>query len=340
MRRAQQGILLAAVLAFSARPSQAEPAPYAERVKFTWHDASPTSCLDPRALAERIERELGRPVFVRANEPPANVELKVEVLVLPADAIELQLELLRDGERMGGRTLHGSAEHCTELFDSSVVVMALLVDAPREADAEPLPRPRSPARASTAAPQSTVHSVRPGRRVTGLEFGAHAVWNSGLLPDSAWGASLDARAALAVWPWLALRLGGAYFPRGEGVTEAGSAELRAATLSFGLSLVRFQSGARVRIEPWLLAGADGVGARGQGFTQNHQGTRWFAATGLGLRGEVRLAAHLALSAEGVAWLALARPRFLYQRLDGSTRELYRPARALASLQLGLVWNFL
>jgi hypothetical protein len=218
--------------------------------------------------------------------------------------------------------------------------MALLVDAPREKEAEPLPPPSLPVRAAPIAAQSTLPPDKPKREVTELKLGANAVLNSGLLPDSAWGLGLVAGLRLPVWPWLGLRLAGGYFPTTERVTEAGTAELSAAALSFGLSPVRFRVGTRIRIEPWIFFGAAGVSAQGQDFSQNYQGTRWIAATGVGLAGELRLTSYLALSGEGIAGLALARPSFLYQSQGGDTRELYRVARVLPALQLGLIWKFL
>src|SRR6478609_3485658 len=114
------------LLALGTRPALAEPSPETERVKLTWHDASSKPCLDPRGLAERVERELGRRIFVRADEPPASIELTVEVSEQGADDLELQLELLQNGERLGGRTLRGSSVHCDALVESSIVVIALL----------------------------------------------------------------------------------------------------------------------------------------------------------------------------------------------------------------------
>jgi hypothetical protein len=325
-----------ALFALAPKLTAAEPV----RVALVWHAPSGgVDCLTPSSLAQRVETQLGHPVFVAPGSPAADVELAVDVSSGGAQGREMQveLELRRRGESLGGRSLQGSADNCTALLDSLVVVVALLVDVPRED--EPKATPIAPAQPAPIPSLVAPPPSAPRRSPKQLSFDAHSTWVSGLEPGLAGGFGLATRFAFAVAPALALRLSADYLPRDRLTTPDGRVSFNAGVLQLGVAPVRLGSPRSFIVEPWVFGTVTAMHARGQGFGNDRAGVRWLAGAGLALRASLPLYGRWALTGGAGLSLALARPQFLYRDASGVEHELQRPDFLLPNADLGASFRF-
>ena len=333
-------LLLVAALCAVSRSGRAQEAAPPVRVALEFQSsATRAACLTPAALGSGVEAQLARPVFVPPGSAEADVTLTVRVIAAGSDAV-VELELIHRGESLGGRTLLGPVERCSALLDSLVVVVALLVDVPRD-ETPPEPAPPAATPASVAPTPPPVVPARPARPLLSeLSLGARASLVSGLLPSGVGALGADAHWAFGFAPWLRLTAGVDVFQdnrvqgRGTSETTFGASDAR-----FGLAPVRLQRGS-LRVEPWAQLAVASLSAEGQGFATNSSGSRWLASTGLSLRAELPLVSRLVLNAGAGLWLNFARPRFLVEDSPGAPRELHRPSSVMPSAELGLSWRFL
>lgn len=323
-----------------SRLARAEVSAEPVRVALDFQSGAPRAvCLTPAALTSAVEAQLARPVFVApASAAEADVTLTVRVVAVGSDTI-VELELIRAGESLGGRTLVGSVERCAGLLDSLIVVVALLVDVPR--DETPTPASPAPAAPSASPRQPPARPVRRPRPVLSeLSLGVRSSLISGLLPRAVGSLGADVRWAFGFAPWLRLTAGADLFQDNRVLgRDRSEVTFGAADARFGFAPVRLQRGA-LRVEPWALLAVSTLSAEGRGFATNSSGARWLASTGLSVRAELPMASRLVLSAGAGIWLNLARPRFLAEDSPGVQRELYRPSRLMPSAELGLAWSFL
>ena len=94
-----------------------------------WRNSTDSSCLDAQALRGDVERHLGRPVFA-TNHPDVGVRVSLERQA--RDRLVVHIAVLRDGHPMGARTLEGSEAACNRLRAELALVVAMLVDIPRD----------------------------------------------------------------------------------------------------------------------------------------------------------------------------------------------------------------
>lgn len=321
------------------RPGQAQTSAETARVALHWSAAPDASaCLQPETVQQRVEAQLGHSVFVTAGVA-SDVTLNVDAQCVES-AIHVELELQRAGESLGNRSLEGNREECAKLVDSLVVVIALLVDVQR-ANAEPArppeaepPKAPSPARATNLRP-----ATAPPRASNHLALNARAMVASGILPSTAFGFGLDARASFALAPTLAWRLGGDYLPRDRVSAQGGQVSASALSWQFGFSPLELTGGSAIHFRPWALASVAMIAARGEGFAESRSGYRWVPALSLSGSVEWRLARRLWLSAEPVLGFALARPSFVYDDPAAGPQTLFQPDFLLFSANLGLTWQF-
>lgn len=320
-------------------PAQARTSVETSRVALLWQaDPAASECLRPEIVQQRVEAQLGHSVFV-AEDAPSDVSLILDAHAL-ASALHVELELQRDGESLGSRSLDGTGDECAKLIDSLVVVIALLVDVPR-----PIEEPARPTSTVRAEATPTVREISPppptaARRVSGhLALNARASVVSGLLPSASFGFGLDARASFGFAPSLAWRLGGDYWPGARVSAQGGEVTASALSWQLGFSPLEIASGASFRFRPWALASATMIAARGEGFAASRSGYRWMPELSVSASVEWRLARHLWLNAEPVLGFALARPSFVYDDPLAGQQTLFRPDFLLPSANLGLTWQF-
>lgn len=311
------------------------------RVALRWNaEPEAAACVQSEPVQQRVEAQLGHAVFV-SEAAAHDVTLSLDAREVHS-ALQVELEMTREGASLGTRSLEGTSAECAKLIDSLVVVIALLVDVPRpKAVATPAPAP--PQAARTVAPPAPARepsrsTPKPGTS-NHLALNAHANLIYGLLPGTAFGFGLDARASFGLAPSFAWRLGGAYWPHDRVAAQGGQVNLSALALEFGFSPLELGQASTFRFRPWLLGSADMLAARGEGFDANRSGYRWLPVLSLSASAEWAISKSLRLSAEPALGFALARPSFLYNDAETGQQQLFRTDFLLFSAQVGLAWRF-
>lgn len=267
-------------LAGRASPAVAQQsvaAPITARLEWDAGTGCPTSDM----LARATELRLNRPVFVTDR---ADVTVRGRVRIDDAGHVRAELELLRsDGDIVGTRELATTSSDCAALGDALPLIVALMVDLPRDHVSLRIPTPPPP---ETPAPSGP--AARPWG--WGLEVGP--TFALGLLPGVHGGARagvelrapelLALRTTIALWAPADVEV-----PIGRSRSWAvlGGA---AACLGALLEIVSFYG----------CAGAD-VGyfeAEGRGFDDNFHDSGLLISTVGAVEGGVRLG--------GAWWIAL------------------------------------
>lgn len=303
--------VLLLALAINAKTASADGPPLAPtRVHLQWSRPVGSTCIGYDALTQRVEELLGRKVF--ASEEHADLRIEGTLQAHGAQwHAALQVEG-RDGVRHGVRELQHHGTDCAALNPQLIIVLATLTEDFRS-------EPSDGSGLALAAGMTA-----------GLESGAlpkTALGGSllvGLRVAEAWRIWLDSSAWLPVTTSHALGHGGSFWAWQSGLTLCH--ELRTSR--------------RVALS---LCGGGQLGAvvgKGHRLEVNRQSERLLAQARAEVAIELGLAASVALRASGGGVLALGRRAFFYERSDGSTAELYRPAPVGLLLRVGLLVDLL
>jgi hypothetical protein len=282
------------------------------RVALEW--TRPAGCIERDALAHDVEKRLHRAAFV----PRAQADLVVEGRVDRTDAgWTARIVLERpDGAAIGTRRIDAAAEACGALDEPLAVVLALLVDMPRD-DPRLQPPPPPP---------------KPWRL-----FGeADARGAAGFLPVP----SVAARVGLeAEPPWLfpleAEAL--AWLPR-EADSAGGRVSLWALGAGLGAAPLAIRAGrfvlrSRAAIEASVLF------ARGERLARTARGRAFEVRATVRETAEVPIGRRFLVRAGAGAGMPFVRRYFYFVDRDGATRVLYRVPPVAAILELGLAVRF-
>lgn len=299
------------------------------------------SCIAARALAESVEKSLGRSVFVSASQGDVLVEARVQPGADTRGWIAVIAVSSSDGNVLGTRELRSNEPSCHALDDQLALVIALLID-PDAAMREPA-APVAPAAPVTPPPAQVV--VRretvlvpvpvpatdpPDPWRAGADIGP--VFALGLLPGFALG--LGARITLdPPWRW-PVQLDGAVWKEAEASEQGGTAKFRLATA--GLSVCPVQVG-KVRSRLMACAGAmvGSLRMQSSGFEVNREQEKLVADVSIVARGVQRVAGPLRVCAGAGVLAALERDRFFVRVSDGSTPEVFRMSPVAAWFELGI-----
>lgn len=341
---------------------------YAARPALHWVRArGAESCIDPIALAQRIEAFTG-PVFVAAAA--AELSLTGEVAT-EGKGFRVRIALSGvDGRVRGERIVRGRESDCRQLDPAIAFIMALtldpslsLSDAPAEvlasfaqevppeesllADLSRQPAPDVPA---AVAPPEPPPSLAPAARATLADSAeqpthraeysvtAGALLLGFVLPGMAPGFQL----ALGVTPlrWLSLSLGFelALGVRPEALPLEGRASFRA--LGFALrACPRLWSSQRFTLRASLGGVVTGVSAQGDDFRVNHKAQLWLPALSAGLLGWLSLPRQVALWSEVAARIRLDNQRFAQLASNGESYTAHRPKSVGLQVALGAGYVF-
>lgn len=295
--------------------------------------AGAQECVTGETLARAVAERLGRDPFVPSG---ADIVARGEVSPLAQGAgWRAELELVTaGGASLGTRTVQTEAEHCSALDESLPLILALMLDVPREqvnraderrrAREAPLPAPRP---TPLALPRS-VHAPRAPWRV---RAGALATGAVGLLPGPALGASVT----FGIEPpsfWLTELDASIWLPR-DAERDGGGARYRLVAL--GLFVCPIAAGSPALRADFCAGQRVGrLEGSGFGFDRNLDHSRLTYAVGARARGWLRVVGPVGLLAGIGAEVPLTRDRFHFVAADGSEPELFRMSPLIGIFELG------
>lgn len=271
--------------------------------------AAPAECIERRALIDRVERQLERPGFVDLED----AELSVVVAIAAVDdghyEAQLELRLRASGEVLGTRGLRSDARDCASLDEPLAVIVAMLLNVPREELA--LPPARSPWEARITARGGFGIGALPGPSVEAeLEVGAtlRDVMSLGVAVGYGW--SDTVRAA-----------------EGQLFVQGGALRLVVAPI--------VTSGEAVELSIPLAAGLGIAYAEASGFAASRGQTVLFFDVSAGLRLGILLTPGLALELGGDLRAIPLPPTFSVRNGDGTLEPLFQALPVAGSFHGGL-----
>jgi hypothetical protein len=291
-------------------------------------------CVTRDALSRAVAERLARDPFVASG---GDIVVRGKVRPLSAESgWSAELELVTsNGALIGTRTLQTEAEHCSALDESLPLVLALMLDVPRdevrradERKAAAAPKPEPPRTTPIALPR-TVHAPREPWRFRAAALATGAV---GLLPEPALGAGVT----LGVEPptfWLTELDATIWLPR-DAEQDGGGARYR--LLAVALHLCPFTiDAAPLRLD--LCAGQrlGRLEASGFGFERNRDQIRLIYDVSVRARGWLELFGPVGLLFGVGAEVPLARDRFYFVAADGRQPELFRMSPLIGVADIGL-----
>jgi hypothetical protein len=238
------------------------------------------------------------------------------------------------GGVLGERELVDAGADCRVVDDELALIVALIIDPDAVMVARAPPPPEAPPAAppsgvtAAVAPPTAEAPARAGRPWR-LAVAGSGIAALGLLPGAALGGRIGATVG-PPWSW-PVELAAALFADGDVARAAGGSRF---------SLIQGSAGVCPSVLPVLtVCGGVALGrlhARGFGFDLNEERIELRVDAGVDARLVIPLGGrfHGFLGLGG--WVALARPRFVYEQGAGGPRaELYRPPPVAGALQLGI-----
>jgi hypothetical protein len=297
-------------------------------------------CVDGRTLAQRVDQELGRPVFTS----PGSAGIFIEAAASRNDAgYAVVLRIFDDqGKPLGSREVRSEKDDCTELSDTLALVLAVMVDPEAVLSTMATEKPAAPPPSTPVSSEAEVaepEQPRASERRSLTEAALFARGNYGSLPNLGVGLGI-AVSTLAI-PYVTLRLEGTGYLDQERSLDATSGGARFRLLLAGLFACPLRAD-KARLGLLACAGIEAGAMQTQAFelepNENDQ-------TDPMVNGAARMSAHVRLFGPVVAALGanLSVPllRTLYEvtRDDGVTAELFEPRAFAIAFDLGLSARF-
>jgi hypothetical protein len=300
------------------------------------------SCPDEAELARAVDRRLGRPAFVSADQAQLTLETSIEPA--PAGGFRARITLVRGDASVGQRELESAEPECAALAEKVSLALALTIDPdaplaepPQEQPAsepEPLPPPLPP----PAAPPPPLAPPPPPAKAEvdpfQIDVEGAAVIATGTVPHLAPGVAMRGRLFLPEFP-VGAEIEGAYFP--DKALESAPGKGADFALAYaGLSLcTRSSRGSPIAVSLCVGADAGVLSAQGYGFDfrQSFNAPVFL----VGARGRVwfRPARGFAVVVGPDLSIPLVRDYFL-TRTPAETDELFRMSAVGFAFELGVV----
>ncbi len=290
--------------------------------------------MDAQALRSAVESRLGRRVFVPRKQADVVVRGRLEV-ARGGDGWTADLALESGaGQPMGKRTLSTHADDCSALDASLALIVALMIDIPREElPAPPTTAPPPPPAAHTTTIQLPRETPAP-RRPWGFEADGRGVGALGLMP----GVALGVGVGVGVEPpgfWFTELDGDLWMTRRVDSSSGGSGS-RFSLQSVSLYLCPLALGSfRLRFRACVGQRVGRLVADGFGFDENRREPRVVYNPGMRARLTVGLVGPLVLGAGLGLEVPLARDRFTATRASGASEELFRMAPVVGTAEVVL-----
>jgi hypothetical protein len=300
-------------------------------------------CLSASDLAARVEKRLGRSVFVPPGAADVAIEGRVELRPNKKGFRMVVRGVRRDGTEIGARELDSARPDCHALDDTVALVVALMIDPEADAPKPPPPAPDPPPPEREIVHERViVHEVErplPPAPPSRLLVDAYAAGTLafGRVPGTAPGLAL------------AVRIGPRNFPVEAALGTIPSGSLRSGDVSAsywlleaGLAIcpaVPLGEGGRIELGGCAGARIGNVRMRGDGFASNAEVDRPLVDASLGPRALVVLAPPVFAIAGVTAVVPFVRQRTTYTASDGSQLLLYERAAVGAEAVIGVGVRF-
>jgi hypothetical protein len=292
-------------------------------------------CMTAEALRQSVAKRLGRDPFVD-GEGDVTLRGRASAEGEPSGwVVELELRT-SSGLPIGTRTLRTEAAHCSALDESLPLVVALMLDVPRDELPRPLPAPPPPVPKSVTPPSpiSVPRETHAPREPWRFQLAVLATGAAGLVP----GIGLGAGVSLGVEPptfWLTELDVAVWLPSDAERPEGGS-RFRLVTVGLALCPLSLDS-APLRLDVCAGQRIGRLSAEGFGFERNREQARLSYALGARARGWLTLAGPLRVGLGAGGEVPLWRDQFVYSAANGQRPSLFRmsPVVGAAEALLGV-----
>ena len=268
-------------------------------VELSWtHAAGAEVCIDRPSVVERVEKTVGRRVFVAAGQGEATLVGRISPRPRGQGWLAV-IEERTSGEMTFRRELAMGASDCRRLDEAIVLVIALMVDSTQSGAPLDVPAPAEPVEVALGPDFALAYGLLPG---AALGFGLA----SDFTVPPLWPIALSTHG----WP-----VSQALSPDGPG------GKLWAWTIGAATCPLL------ARDHAWATYGCVGVtggsiDSSGTGLDVARSTTRAYAQGELRLGARIRIAGPLFAVIEGGAALPFARDTYTYTRSDGSTQQVF------------------
>jgi hypothetical protein len=296
-------------------------------------DESARDCPDAATLAERVNAILNSSV-VRVTEPESS-------------RIWIQLEMNRDlegyraaiqtrGERFGSRVIRDAGQSCSNLAEATAVALAIVLDQPPAAQAQPpapppppnVPAQPAPAQDRTPEKPEDAPAFSPAVALEGgvaLSVLEHPVPTLELSAQGRFGRAFS----------LALGVGAC----GRDQVDIGERRVELSLLQANLrACLNAYSGANGARLAWCAGPLFGMlGGKGENFDENLDQTSLLVAITAGLEARASLAFSFSWLARASLFVPVVRPGFSVEE-DGELASVFEVPRAGGLFSLGFVYG--
>lgn len=326
-----------ALVALAPTPALAQAAPVS--VAFAY-DAAPT-CTSEAAVKRAVEARLARSVFVEQSAD-VSVEVKVEPRDEAGGWVANVTLRAQGGNWLGARELQTPSPRCSDLDEPLSLVLALMVDVPKD---ELPPPPETPVAAPPPAPRILrVPAPQPPtpapraerRRAFHGELGVGGVLGVGLLPDLALGfrGSILLRPP-GFWP---VELGALLYRRAQAQSAGGGSDFDAAGADIAVCPLQVDSGS-LRGLACATQSLGRLNVSGYGFDENQEHSRFYALFGVRARLALGLTSWLAGRVSANVEVPVTRDEFYFTNAEGERERVFRSAPLVGSGELGMELRF-
>jgi hypothetical protein len=345
-----RALLLAALLA-AGRAHAGDPAPRTSSLGWVRLKGAET-CAAPRAVAEAVEKRLGRAVFVAPSRADVTVEGRIE-RAGPSGGWRATITLSDEhGAVLGTRELTSDAADCRALDAPITLALALMIDpdaalapppSPPPAPAPPAPAPPAPlpllpppplpaAIPAAPAPAAPLRSWR-----AGVQIGFAG--SLGLLPHPAPGLTLRLHVVPPRGP--AFEIGASAWLEGNAGASGAGGAYATFDLAYGSLAVCPLAATVARTSFFACAGAQAGSLRGQGVSFDTPYAQEQLVLDVTAEAHVRRAlAGPFFAAAGLGFVVpIVRRPFQWEDAAGTRHDLFRlsPVAGTAEVALGLAF---
>lgn len=281
-------------------------------VELSWtQSAGAEACIDRPALVERVERTVGRHVFVPAGHGESTLVGRIGAGPLGQGWLAV-VEAKKDGETTFRRELAMGGSDCRRLDEAIVLVVALMIDSTQ----------------SGGVPLAVPEPAEPIR----VAIGPDVAFAVGMLPGAAFGFGLSSEVNVApVWP---ITLSTHGWPVSRAIEDGSGGRLWAWTIGAALCPIAASDRA------WALfacAGVTGgsIDSTGTQLDVAKSTTRAYVQAEARLGFRFRIAGPLFGATEAGAAVPFARDTYSFTRADGSTDPVFQTAAVIPLLHARL-----